>query len=65
MGHDGTHHRRESSPHWEIAILLVAGGLAVTLAIVFALTRIVLKPIEELQESIVAFGAGERPRAPH
>ena len=50
---------RESSPHWEIAILLVAGGLAITLAIVFALTRIVLRPIEELQDSIVAFGAGD------
>ena len=50
---------RQSGPHWEVAILLVAGGLAITLAIVFALTRIVLRPIEELQESIVAFGAGD------
>lgn len=50
---------RPSGPHWEIATLLVAGGLAFTLGIVFALTRIVLRPIEELQESIVAFGAGE------
>ena len=50
---------RPSGPHWEIATLLVAGGLAFTLGIVFALTRIVLRPIEELQESIVAFGAGD------
>lgn len=50
---------RQSGPHWEVAILLVAGGLAITLAIVFALTRIVLRPIEELQESIVAFGGGD------
>ena len=50
---------RQSGPHWEVAILLVAAGLAITLGIVFALTRIVLRPIEELQDSIVAFGEGD------
>jgi len=50
---------RQSGPHWDVAIPLVAGGLAITLAIIFALTRIVLRPIEELEASIVAFGEGE------
>jgi signal transduction histidine kinase len=48
-----------SGPHWNVAIPLVAGGLIVTLVIVFALTRVVLRPIEELEASIVTFGAGD------
>ena len=47
-----------SGPHWNVAIPLVAGGLVVTLVIVFALTRAVLRPVEELERSIVAFGEG-------
>ncbi len=49
----------KSGPHWEIAIPLIAAGLAVTLALVFAVTRIVLRPVEELEDSIVAFGGGD------
>ena len=49
---------RQSGPHWDVAVPLVAGGLSITLAIIFALTRIVLRPIEELEASIVAFGEG-------
>jgi signal transduction histidine kinase len=48
-----------SGPHWNVAIPLVAGGLIVTLGIVFALTRAVLRPVEELETSIVAFGEGD------
>lgn len=48
-----------SGPHWEIAIPLIVGGLVVTLALVFAVTRIVLRPLEELEESIIAFGRGD------
>ena len=48
-----------SGPHWNVAIPLVAGGLIVTLAIVFALTRVVLRPVEELETSIVTFGEGD------
>ncbi len=48
-----------SGPHWNVAIPLVAGGLVVTLLIVFALTRAVLRPVEELKTSIVASGGGD------
>lgn len=48
-----------SGPHWEVAIPLVAGGLVMTLAVVFALTRAVLRPVEALETSIVAFGEGD------
>ena len=50
---------RPHGPHWDIAILLTAAGLAVALAVIFAVTRIVLRPIEELESSIVAFGEGD------
>lgn len=50
---------RASGPHWEVAVPLIGAGLAITLALVFAATRIALRPIEELQESIVAFGHGD------
>lgn len=46
-------------PHWGIAIPLIVTGVAITLAVVLALTRIVLRPIEELEDSIVAFGRGD------
>jgi len=49
---------RPHGPHWGLAISLVAGGLVITLAVIFALTRIVLRPVEELERSIVAFGEG-------
>jgi two-component system, NarL family, sensor histidine kinase UhpB len=50
---------RPHGPHWGLAISLVAGGLVITLAIIFALTRVVLRPIEALEASIVAFGEGD------
>jgi len=56
---------RQSGPHWGVAIPLVAGGLVITLAIVFALTRIVLRPIEELEASIIAFGEGDTSARAH
>jgi len=49
---------RAGGPHWPVAILLVAAGLVVTLAVAFAATRIVLRPVQGLEESMVAFGAG-------
>lgn len=48
-----------SGPHWNVAISLIAGGLVTTLAIIFGLTRVVLRPVEELETSIVAFGEGD------
>ncbi|MBI5287584.1 MAG: sensor histidine kinase [Chloroflexi bacterium] len=48
-----------SGPHWDVAIPLIAGGLVIALAIVFALTRFVLRPVESLERSIVAFGEGD------
>src|SRR3990172_10207219 len=49
----------DTGPHWEVAVPLAAAGLAITLSLVFAVTRIVLRPIEELEESIVSFGRGD------
>lgn len=50
---------RPGGPHWPVAILLVGGGLAITLAVAFGMTRIVLRPIRGLEESMIAFGAGD------
>ena len=50
---------QDTGPHWEVAVPLAAAGLAITLSLVFAVTRIVLRPIEELEESIVSFGRGD------
>jgi len=51
--------RQTSGPHWGVAIPLVAGGLVIALAIVFALTRAVLRPVGALETSIIAFGEGD------
>ena len=50
---------RGNGGHWDVAVPLVVAGLAITLGLVFAITRIVLRPIAELEENIVAFGQGD------
>ena len=46
-------------PHWGLASALIAVGLAVTLAINFALMRMVLRPVESLQAAIERVGRGQ------
>lgn len=50
---------RGNGGHWDVAVPLVVAGLAITLGLVFAITRIVLRPIAELEENIVSFGQGD------
>jgi two-component system sensor histidine kinase UhpB len=50
---------RPGGGHWDVAVPLMLAGLAITLALVFAITRVVLRPIAELEENIVSFGQGD------